>query len=143
MATHQRTWKRAEASVAAIFGCRRMPGSGSGHAARPDVDDGSDSTHPRLYLETKLRPSWAAWTLWESVRAKARKMGRYYQGGHKVPVVGLRRKFRRGCLLVVHQDDYPEVTVEWLAARPDDQLEAILAAVRLRREVTRGGEVAG
>jgi hypothetical protein len=51
--TGRRTWQQAEERAAALFACRRQPGSGS--SGRDDVSSMSDSTHTVLYLESKLR----------------------------------------------------------------------------------------
>lgn len=128
--TARSTWKRAEAGVAALFGARRRVLSGSSN--RPDID-GDDTTHPRLFIEVKLRATHTVWGLFRSVKAKAAKCRRDFQGAHKVPVLGLREKGRHGALLVVHEDDFREVVVEWLSAQSDDTVNGVEAAVRVRR----------
>ena len=52
MSTHRSTWKRRERDAARLFGARRQVLSGS--SGREDVT-GSDTTHERLFIETKLR----------------------------------------------------------------------------------------
>lgn len=123
MSTHRSTWKRAEASVAAIFGARRRVLSGS--ANRSDID-GDDTTHPRLWIEVKLREHHAVWSLWRDVNAASKK-------AIKTPVLGLREKSARGALLVVHENHMAMVVTEWLAAQTDQSLLEIEAAVRQRR----------
>lgn len=104
--THRRTWQRREEKAAAAFGVKRQIGSGSG--GRED-ETRSDSTHDRLFIETKLRTSWAARTLWEDTRKKAMKEG-------KTPVVVLCTKGKRGGLVVCHQDDLAAVARELVEA---------------------------
>lgn len=130
MATHRRTWQKAESSVGMIFGARRRVLSGS--ANRSDLDE-DDVVHPRLFIEVKLRATHAVWGLFRSVKAKAAKCRREFQGGHKVPVVALREKGRHGALLVVHEDDFEEVAAEYLAARDDEAVLRFERAVRVRR----------
>ena len=65
MSTHRNTWKRRERDAAGLFGARRQVLSGS--SGRSDATS-SDSTHPRLYIETKLRAASSVRTLWEQAR---------------------------------------------------------------------------
>jgi hypothetical protein len=80
VSTHRGTWKKSEDRAASLFGARRQVGSGS--AGRDDIDTRSDSTHPALYIETKLRRSHAARSLHDQTRALARLEG-------KTPVLAL------------------------------------------------------
>lgn len=130
MSTSRSAWQRAESGLAALFGARRRVLSGS--ANRDDIDS-DDGTHPRLYLESKLRAAHAVWSLYRATKARAAKSRREYQGGHKVPVLGLREKGKHGVLLVVHEDDFAEVAAEFLAARTDDEVREFEQAVRVRR----------
>ena len=123
MATSKSAWTRAESALARIFGARRRVLSGS--ANRSDLD-GDDSTHERLYLESKLRTKHAAWTLYRSIVGKATK-------AMKVPVIGLREKHHRGVLLVLHSDDLHAVVIEYLKALGDESLLEIEAAVARAR----------
>lgn len=75
------------------------------------------------------------WTLWADTLAAAAKCFRTYQGGHKTPVVVLKEKGRQGMLVVVHSRDLPEVVVEYLAARTDEELREIERMVQNRRGV--------
>ena len=50
--THRSTWKARERQAAALFGSKRQRCSGS--SGREDCSR-SDSTHDRLYIETKLK----------------------------------------------------------------------------------------
>ncbi len=117
MSTHRSTWKRRERDGAGLFGAKRQPGSGS--SGRPDQTR-SDSTHERLYVETKLRAASAVRTLWEETRDRARREG-------KTPVVILYGKGKPGGLIVVHQDDLATIADElhgeqrWLAANKTNE----------------------
>jgi hypothetical protein len=102
MSTHRTSWKRRERHGAALFGAKRQPASGS--SGRTDQTR-SDSTHPRLYVETKLRASSTVRTLWERTREQARREG-------KTPVVVLYARSKPGGLIVVHQDDLATVAAE-------------------------------
>lgn len=107
MTTARSTWKQAEARAAAFFGARRQICSGS--SGRADTTC-SDSTHPQLYIEHKLRAKCTARTLWREASAKATRE-------KKTPVVCLAEKHCPGFLLVVHSDHFESVVEEWLAAR--------------------------
>ncbi len=108
MSTHRSSWKRRERDAAGLFGARRQVLSGS--AGRPDATT-SDSTHPRLYIETKLRASSSVRTLWEEARAASRREG-------KTPVLMLYAKGKPGALVVVHEYDLETVAAE-LAVAPE------------------------
>lgn len=95
--THKSTWKAMERKVAAKFGSKRTPLSGSNGGVTA-----SDSLHPVLFLEAKLRAKHAAWELWQDTAAKAKKE-------NKVPVVALKQKGGRGELYVIHGDHLREV----------------------------------
>ena len=106
MATHRRTWQRKEQSAAAIFGTTRQYGSGSG--GRED-ETRSDSKHPRLYIEGKLRASHAVLSTWREAHKQAMKEG-------KNAVVILSEKGRHGQWLLIHEADMPALVANWLAA---------------------------
>lgn len=110
MGTHRSTWKRRERDAAGLFGARRQPGSGSG--GRADQTR-SDSTHDRLFIETKLRASSAVRTLWEQTRDLARREG-------KTPVLILFSKGKAGGLIVAHQDDLATIAAELARTAPTD-----------------------
>ncbi len=95
MSTHRSSWKRRERDAAGLFGAQRQALSGSS-----DRDDRtrSDSTHDRLFIETKLRAYWSVRGLWKQTADLARRE-------KKTPVVVLFSKGKRGGLIVVHQDD--------------------------------------
>lgn len=129
MKTSKSAWTRAEASAAAFFGARRRVLSGS--ANRSDID-GDDSTHERLFIESKLREKHAVWTLWRATKALAAKC-------RKRPVLALREKHKQGTLFVVHSDDFCEIVLEYLAAQSATELEWIESEVRIRRGVDDAG----
>jgi hypothetical protein len=93
--TARNSWKRRERAAAAIFKALRQPLSGS--SGRASVTT-SDSDHPRLYIECKLRERHAVRTLYDKVKEKA---GRE----KKLPVLTLYDKGRPGCLIVIHSDN--------------------------------------
>jgi hypothetical protein len=103
--TARRTWQLAESRLARFFGCERQVLSGS--SGRPDDHTCSDATHPRLFLEGKLRETHAVRTLHDATRILAKKE-------KKVPVLGLFDKNRPGFLIVVHSDDWQAVVEESL-----------------------------
>src|SRR4051794_19048739 len=108
MATGRSTWKGRERRAAALFGAQRQVLSGS--AGRPDRS-ASDSTHPRIFMEVKLRKIHTVRTLHEKVRLAASHEG-------KVPVLALATKGRPGFLLVVDSRDLPRLVAEYAAANP-------------------------
>jgi hypothetical protein len=106
MTTHRNTWKRRERQSAKLFGARRQPLSGS--SGRDDRTR-SDSTHDRLFIETKLRATCSVRTLFERTKVSARKEG-------KIPVLALASKGKRGCLFVVDSSDLPALVAAYAEA---------------------------
>ena len=106
--TARRTWQLAESRLARFFGAQRKVLSGS--SGRPDDNSCSDSTHPTLFLEGKLKASHATRTLHDATRALAKREG-------KIPVLGLFDKNRPGFLIVVHSDDWDKVVAEYQKTR--------------------------
>jgi hypothetical protein len=104
--THRSTWKKRERQAAGLFGALRQRCSGS--SGRPDCSR-SDSTHPTLFVETKMRASHAAVALFDETRALARREG-------KTPVVILAQKNRPGLLLVIDPADLATVAREYIEA---------------------------
>ena len=91
--THRSTWKKAERRIARLFGAERNALSGgNGKVSRSDTD------HPHLFIEAKLRAKSPTWNLFLATQQLARKEG-------KLPVLALLRKGSPGALLVIHQDD--------------------------------------
>jgi len=74
--------------VALFFGCRRNPGSGCGM-----TDTRSDSTHPDLFIEAKLRADSPLHKMYAEAAEKATREG-------KVPILALQWKHHPGWLLV-------------------------------------------
>ncbi len=101
MSTCRKTWQNAEAELAELFGCKRRPLSGS--SGRTDLDC-SDSTHPTLYLEAKLRAAHPIWTLRDSCKKKAKG---------KPIVLGIKRKGSPGMMICVHTDDLLAMVDAW------------------------------
>jgi len=97
MTTSRSTWKAFERRVASFFGSRRAPLSGSNGG-----QTASDSLHPDLYIEAKLRAKSAVCTLFEQVERSARVED-------KLPVVALQHKNRAGWLLVCRPGDLVEI----------------------------------
>jgi hypothetical protein len=116
MSTHRRTWQRKEQQAANLFGSRRKVLSGS---SGRDDETRSDSVHPRLFVETKLRASSATRSLWEQTKALARREG-------KVPVLALYAKGKPGALLVVHEDDLAAVAAELAEPGTDRETSTLL-----------------
>jgi hypothetical protein len=118
--TARRTWQLFESRVAVFFGCRRAVLSGS--SGRDDTT-ASDSTHPSLFLECKLRATHTARTLHDETKRLAAKE-------RKTPVLALADKNRPGFLICVHSDDWPSVVAEWAAGLPPEQADALEGAMR-------------
>lgn len=127
VATHPSTWKKAEARIAAFFGARRAVLSGN-RSGRDDREP-SDSTHPRLHIEAKLREKHSVYRVWDAaVRAERRVRV------VRTPVVVLQEKKRPGFLVCVHSDDFGLVAGEWLAAQDDQAVLEFEARVRIIRQ---------
>jgi hypothetical protein len=134
MATGRRTWQQFEERAAAFFGSKRQVLSGS--ANRKDLD-GSDSMHPRLHIEAKLREKHGVFRILDLARVAAMKAGWALQlKGIKVQkkvVLCLQEKGKPGFMVCAHSDDFREVVTEWLVAQDENVLEDVKQAVRLRR----------
>jgi hypothetical protein len=107
--TSRSAWQQRERNAAALFGSKRQPWSGSG--GREDCTR-SDSTHDRLFIETKLRASCATRSLFDATKALARAEG-------KTPVLALATKGKPGLLIVVASEDLPKLVREFAKAHPD------------------------
>lgn len=114
--TSRRTWQKREQAAAAIFGARRQRCSGSSGI---EGETCSDSTHPRLYIEHKLRASHAILSLWRETKDKAHKEG-------KTPIVILSEKGKHGQWSLIHEADMPAVVANWLAAQDADLVADVL-----------------
>ena len=93
MSTTRRAWQKFEQRVARFFGCERNPLSGSGAGLTA-----SDSKHPAIYIEAKLRAKSPVHRLFAETEAAARKEG-------KTPVLALQEKYHEGWLLVCRPED--------------------------------------
>lgn len=96
--TSKSTWKGFERVVSKFFGTKRVPlsGSNSGH------DTNSDSLHPKLYIECKVRGKIALWELFKDTEEKAKHE-------HKVPIVAIKQKGEKGYLLLVRPEDLKKI----------------------------------
>lgn len=96
--TSKSCWKSFERTVADYFGTRRVPlsGSNSGHGTN------SDSLHPKLYIECKVRGKISLWQLFVDTENKAKVEG-------KIPVVAIKQKGEKGYLLVMRPDDLQRI----------------------------------
>ena len=96
--TSKSCWKEFERVVAKFFGTRRVPlsGSNSGHGTN------SDSLHPKLYIECKVRGKISLWQLFTDTEQKAKVE-------KKVPVVAIKQKGEKGYLLVMRPNDLQKV----------------------------------
>lgn len=97
--TSKECWKSFERTVASYFGTRRVPlsGSNSGHGTN------SDSLHPKLYIECKVRSKIALWQLFIDTEKKAKVEG-------KLPVVAIKQKGEKGYLLVMRPEDLQKIS---------------------------------
>jgi len=109
--TSRATWKARERILAHLFGTERTPLSGG--ASRHTR---SDSLHPRLYLEAKLRSQMAIFREFAGVAEKARKEG-------KIPVLGLAHKGHRGFLIVCRDDDLQAIAEEYRGRKKNDSAD--------------------
>lgn len=96
--TSKSAWKSFERLVASFFGTRRVPlsGSNSGHGTN------SDSLHPKLYIECKVRGKIALWQLFIDTEKKAKTEG-------KTPLVAIKQKGEKGYLLVMRPEDLQKI----------------------------------
>ena len=97
-ATSKSCWKGFERTVAKFFSTKRVPlsGSNSGH------NTNSDSLHPKVYIECKVRHKIAIWQLFKDTADKAKNE-------RKIPVVALKQKGEKGYLLVVRPEDLQKI----------------------------------
>lgn len=97
--TSKSCWKGFERIVASFFGTRRVPlsGSNSGH------NTNSDSMHPEIYIECKVREKFSIWSLFKDTEEKAKVE-------KKVPVVALKQKGEQGYLLLIRPEDLEKLS---------------------------------
>ena len=132
--TARRTWQldREPAGPRSSAASAR---SSRGRAAATDDNSCSDATHPKLFIEGKLRTVHTTRTLFDATRTLAKKE-------KKIPILGLFDKNRPGFLLVVHCDDLPVVLAEYAAALPDEQRDRLEGLIRTACARQRDGETA-
>lgn len=96
--TSKSCWKSFERLVASHFGTKRVPlsGSNSGH------NTNSDSLHPKLYIECKVRGKISLWQLFIDTENKAKVE-------NKIPLVAIKQKGERGYLIVIRPDDLEKI----------------------------------
>lgn len=96
--TSKSTWKGFERAVAKDFGTKRVPlsGSNSGH------NTNSDTLHPDLYIECKVRGQISLWTLFADTEAKAKVEG-------KIPIVAIKQKGEKGYLILIRPEDLEKI----------------------------------
>jgi hypothetical protein len=82
----------------------------------------SDSVHPRVFIECKLRQSHSAITLWDEVADKA-------NDEHKTPIVCLMEKSRPGRWWLLRSPDIRALVVEWLAAKSEEYVRDVLGSI--------------
>ena len=126
--TARRTWQPAYGRAAALFGSRRQVCSGS--AGREDLT-ASDSTHPTLFIESKLRARHvASVTLHDATKRLAGKEG-------KTAVLALFDKNRPGFLLGIHSDDFLTVVAEFVAALDAEEQDRLDSMIRQAQDRSR------
>lgn len=101
-------WKARERKVAALFDAKRnaLSGSNSGVTA-------SDSRHPKLFLETKLRKRCFVVSLWKKTKELAAKESKF-------PVLALCEGGKPGAIICVHSshlEAFAEEVIRILDAR--------------------------
>lgn len=98
--TSRRTWQKREQHIAEDHGTVRTPGSGS-----TSRHTSSDTLHPRLYIESKLRAILPFRELFMDTREKAKKEG-------KIPVIVLCEKGSPIKAVMLDYDDYLKMMKE-------------------------------
>ena len=97
-ATSKSCWKGLERIVSSFFGTKRVPlsGSNSGHGTN------SDTLHPTLYIECKLRQKISLWQLFTDTAEKAAVE-------KKIPIVAVKQKGGKGYLLMLRPEDLEKI----------------------------------
>lgn len=96
--TSKSCWKSFERDVAKYFGTKRVPlsGSNSGH------NTNSDSLHPSIYIECKVRSKISLWQLFIDTESKSKVE-------KKIPVVAIKQKGGKGYLLIIRPEDLDKI----------------------------------
>lgn len=108
--TSKECWKSFERVVAKFFGTKRVPlsGSNSGHGTN------SDSLHPKLYIECKVRGKISLWQLFIDTENKAKVE-------KKLPVVAIKQKGEKGYLLVIRPENLQDVAKIQLSSSANEE----------------------
>jgi hypothetical protein len=104
---HTGAWKQFERRAAILFSGVRNAFSGAAPAL---TGSRADVRHPYLFIEAKYRQKHGLATIWKDAARKA-------DFEHKIPVVVLAEKDRRGCWIILHSDDLDRLS---RAGRIDD-----------------------
>jgi hypothetical protein len=110
-----KAWKARERTAAAAIGANRQRCSGSSGIKGQTR---SDSDHPRIYLEGKMRAAHAVINLWDDTAAKAKRE-------KKTPLVCLSVKGRPGRWWLLHHRDVKQLAIEWLAQQDKETLDDV------------------
>ena len=95
-------WKAFEQRVARFFHSERTPLSGA-----CGKQTASDTLHPALFIEAKLRSKFAICALFRKVEERAK-------AENKIPVMALQDKFHAGWLLLCRPEDVGKIA-SWAA----------------------------
>lgn len=95
-----------------MFGSTRTALSGSNSKVTA-----SDTLHPDLFIECKLKAKDAVHTLYEDTRQKAKVE-------NKIPMLALKKKGARGFLIVARPEDLPEIVGHLNLNHEDEQQTA-------------------
>lgn len=107
--TSRGTWKARERQAAKLFGANRNRCSGSSGLAH---ESRSDSNHPRLFIEGKLRQGSPVHKLFGPLQARAK-------AEKSIPILALEVEGRPGFLVAFHSADLAELAaLEASADRP-------------------------
>ena len=120
MSTTRRAWQKFEQRVARFFGSERNPLSGSGAGLTA-----SDTKHPALFIEAKLRVKSPVHRLFAKTEQEAKKE-------HKTPLLALQEKNHAGWLLVCRPEDIHTLSsyAKDYDSLPGNQEEGISECVR-------------
>jgi len=102
--THKSTWKAFERVVAKDFGSRRTPLSGGNSGITR-----SDTVHDKLFVEAKLRQSFALHGLFVETEKLAKLEG-------KKPMVAIKEKSKKGYLILIRPEDLEEIASYYQSA---------------------------
>ena len=120
MSAPTKTWKAFERTVAAYFGCLRNRMSGS--SGRADLDP-SDSDHPRLYIECKLRQEHWVYAVWRDATESEKKAAKHQKREPRPVVVCLKQGGKPGFLVCCHNDELEMVASERRYVRFDEEMD--------------------